>query len=639
MKRLIVNLVSIVLILGMVETAAGFSGSGSGTEPDPYIITDPCQLQEMQYSLNAWYKLGNDIDAYETETWNAGEGFVPVGDNAHPFVGHLQGNGFAISGLYIYRIGTNYVGLFGKIGSNATIDNVTLADPNITGNDYTGSLAGYSDISPANSHCSGGYVKGHNYAGGLAGYIDNSVSDCDSLLIAVYGNVRVGGLAGYSGSVDNCVSSGLVNGHEFLGGLMGEVNGSIGGAHSQVSILGTGDFCGGLAGYHRDGAATNCYATGSVTGASQVGGLFGQNYHSAITNCYAEGDVTGNADSAYYGGLVGAQCGDDISSCHAAGNVNGYDGVGGLVGYVDNNYGLSNISNCYSTGEVTGSGSDVGGLIGLQHRGSSSINDCYSTHAVYGSGNNVGGLVGRFNNGTISDCYGLGSIGSGGTSVGGVVGYSAASISRCYCNSGVVEGSSIVGGLVGDNRGSISQCYSVSDVNSLGNDAGGLIGYNNGSVENSYAQGNVNGAGYDYVGGFAGENGSNGDISKCYSTGAVIGAYNIGGFVGWNSGTCSYNYWDIETSEQPTSPCATEKTTEEMMQQATFEPEWDFEAVWGIEEGLTYPVLVTISHIPTCGDPWHPYPVGDFNHDCHVDFVDFATFALHWLECTDPCCP
>ena len=78
--------------------------------------------------------------------------------------------------------------------------------------------------------------------------------------------------------------------------------------------------------------------------------------------------------------------------------------------------------------------------------------------------------------------------------------------------------------------------------------------------------------------------------------------------------------------------------TEEMMQQATFEPEWDFGAVWGIEEGLTYPVLLTISHIPTCGDPWHPYPFGDFNHDCVVNLLDFATFSSHWLECTAPHC-
>jgi len=41
---------------------------------------------------------------------------------------------------------------------------------------------------------------------------------------------------------------------------------------------------------------------------------------------------------------------------------------------------------------------------------------------------------------------------------------------------------------------------------------------------------------------------------------------------------------------------------------------------------------------PICGDAEHPYPVGDLNLDCKVDFKDFAIFALHWLECTAPEC-
>ncbi|KKT05440.1 MAG: Type V secretory pathway, adhesin AidA [Parcubacteria group bacterium GW2011_GWA2_43_17] len=30
------------------------------------------------------------------------------------------------------------------------------------------------------------------------------------------------------------------------------------------------------------------------------------------------------------------------------------------------------------------------------------------------------------------------------------------------------------------------------------------------------------------------------------------------------------------------------------------------------------------------------YSPGDFNHDCYVDFLDFADFASQWLSCTDP---
>jgi len=39
-----------------------------------------------------------------------------------------------------------------------------------------------------------------------------------------------------------------------------------------------------------------------------------------------------------------------------------------------------------------------------------------------------------------------------------------------------------------------------------------------------------------------------------------------------------------------------------------------------------------------CGDADHPYPVGDLNHDCQVDFLDLALLMSHWLECTLPCC-
>jgi hypothetical protein len=42
--------------------------------------------------------------------------------------------------------------------------------------------------------------------------------------------------------------------------------------------------------------------------------------------------------------------------------------------------------------------------------------------------------------------------------------------------------------------------------------------------------------------------------------------------------------------------------------------------------------------IPRCGDPNHPYPVGDLNQDCRVDLLDLAILASHWLECTAPEC-
>ncbi len=53
---------------------------------------------------------------------------------------------------------------------------------------------------------------------------------------------------------------------------------------------------------------------------------------------------------------------------------------------------------------------------------------------------------------------------------------------------------------------------------------------------------------------------------------------------------------------------------------------------------VTYPPvikeLISISPDHLCGDYDYPYPVGDENHDCIVNFKDLSIIAAHWLECT-----
>ena len=96
----------------------GFSGVGSGTETDPYQITNLKQLQEMKNDLNANYKIMNDIDAIDSEKWFSGRGFKPIGSDANnPFSGNLNGQGYSISNLYINRPFNKNVGLFGCLGN------------------------------------------------------------------------------------------------------------------------------------------------------------------------------------------------------------------------------------------------------------------------------------------------------------------------------------------------------------------------------------------------------------------------------------------------------------------------------------------------------------------------------------------
>ena len=264
--------------------------TGSGTLGDPYIISDATDLQAVQNDLDAYYELGGDIDASATSTWNAGAGFDPIGTNwsASPFNGDFDGKDYTISDLFINRGATSYVGLFaacyptaGKPGGN--IKNVKLTGVNMTGNILVGALVGdtYSDV-------------------------------------------------------ENCSSTGAVNGNGALGGLFGYIYGD----------------------------PTKCWSTCTVTTTGpgdEVGGFCGYNA-GAITKCFASGDIVGGDTNDYVGGFAGINLGT-IEDAYARGAATGNQWVGGFCGY---NSAAKTIDNAYSTGVPTGN-NDVGGFCGENH--------------------------------------------------------------------------------------------------------------------------------------------------------------------------------------------------------------------------------------------------------------------------------
>jgi len=128
---------------------------------------------------------------------------------------------------------------------------------------------------------------------------------------------------------------------------------------------------------------------------------------------------------------------------------------------------------------------------------------------------------------------------------------------------------------------------------------GGLVGYNSGSVTVSFSTGPVSGS--NAVGGLVGYNG--GSIATTYSEGAVEGSGDyVGGLVGGSGdqGLVQSSFWDTDASGQATSTGGTGKATPEMRTAQTFlEAGWDFvgetangmEDVWRIDEGLDCPKL------------------------------------------------
>ncbi|WP_406656532.1 FG-GAP-like repeat-containing protein [Methanolobus sp. ZRKC2] len=108
-------------------------------------------------------------------------------------------------------------------------------------------------------------------------------------------------------------------------------------------------------------------------------------------------------------------------------SVLGYQYVGSLAVF---NHGT--ISNCFSTGNVTGGHNNVGGLAaGIYSTGS--ILDSYSMCAVTCAGTQAGGLSG-FNNGNIQRCYATGFVDCTNTK-GGITGTNSNTVTNCYYDS------------------------------------------------------------------------------------------------------------------------------------------------------------------------------------------------------------
>src|SRR3989339_115018 len=214
------------------EVISGFAG-GSGTSGDPYQISTCAQLQHMRSSLSSYYVLNGDVDC-GVAPWNSGSGFQPVGNSTSYLTKGLNGAGYTISGLYINRPVSDYVGLLGyAYGSgNEYLQGIRLSDVDITGKNFVGALAGYVR-----------YFKTQNVS-----VVGSSSVSC---------NASCGGLVGYTrnNTINNVSSAATVT--------------SSGGTYSTSGT-------GGLFGYLSDSSVYSSYTTGSVNSLGIGGGGLGR---------------------------------------------------------------------------------------------------------------------------------------------------------------------------------------------------------------------------------------------------------------------------------------------------------------------------------------------------------------------------
>ena len=157
----------------------------------------------------------------------------------------------------------------------------------------------------------------------------------------------------------------------------------------------------------------------AIIGSGYVGGFVGENNAASITNSYATGTVSSTSDVGYVGGFVGYNTeGALTEKCYSEvevevisnGTSSGDAHIGGFVGRNRNKN--ATIRECYSTGNVTTTGSirRVGGFAGQSAY--AKITNCYSTGTVNYQGfrddPQSAAFCGRSYSDTLEYCYSVG---------------------------------------------------------------------------------------------------------------------------------------------------------------------------------------------------------------------------------------
>ena len=575
---------------------------GTGIENDPYLICTADELNNVRLRLDAYFRLENDI-GLGVEPYNESEGWEPIGTTAARFTGSFDGDGHKISGLFINRPNTDYVGLFGLV-DGGEVKNVGLENVNVTGEESVGGLVGSNPKGTVSNSYVTGDVSGVNVVGGLVGYnVEGTVSNSYAT-VDVSGVNVVGGLVGDNrdSTVSNSYATGEVTGERNVGGLVGRNNDGATVSNSYASVDVTGeDFVGGLVGDNRDGTVSNSYATGNVTRTSgtdrRFGGFVGNNVRSTIEYSFSTGSVFfEGADDPTDKGFVGGIEGDNTYTNNyfdSDASNQETDAVGAAAPKTTTE--MKDIATFSADWDIAQSDTELNDgypFLAWQLEGGSDEsawlifeepplfcggegtetdpylictadqlnnvrdymsdyfklnNDIDLDEAPYNEGEGwepIGDNADRFSGSFDGNGHKISGlfINRPNTDYVGLFGYvESGEVKNVGLENISVTGKDDVGGLIGQNIvATVSNSWSTGTVIGM-NRVGGLVGDSySGTVSNSYATGDVNGEGI--VGGLVGRN-EVGTVSNSYSAGDVTGNNSVGGLIGANfQGIVSNSY-------------------------------------------------------------------------------------------------
>ena len=361
------------------SVADSFAG-GSGSEADPYLISNGAELAYFAHIVNdavvntegLYFALTADIylnDISNVSSWNENNApanvWTPIGYNTYEIVddynirvkddnafkGLFDGRGHTVHGVYVKTLRNNdgfapYQEGSGLFGSShyASFFDLRLANSFI-----------FSETSSV------GGIVGWHYRGGLSMGTGYAVKNClveESVRVIGYQNVA--GIVGFANCshapITECVNRGSILGNNGVGGIAGGApqrttdrlvirscmnEGSI---TAEVNFSGDAYSAGGIVGWIT-GDVEKCANTGSISSKRVAGGIVGDTDEACfVADCYNAGSVTAEYEA---GGIVALVLPNNtLARCYNAGTVTAPDSAGALIGVAYNPNALS-VNNCY----------------------------------------------------------------------------------------------------------------------------------------------------------------------------------------------------------------------------------------------------------------------------------------------------
>ena len=221
-----------------------------------YVLTAAEELAGLAQLVNAGnsfegkiIKLGANIDLNNLP-------WTPIGiDLTKRFSATFDGNGYTISNLNVE--GVKNVGFIGYAAYGGNVQNVTIKNAFVQGNDYAGAIMGrgYTDITNChvenaiivvNPYLQDGIYDGGAKAGGVIGQIlegaGNTVTGCSVNNVKVYGFRDIGGVVGMvhnNNSCSNNTASNVTLGYVLCEQITADVNENAGAIYGRVQASAT----------------------------------------------------------------------------------------------------------------------------------------------------------------------------------------------------------------------------------------------------------------------------------------------------------------------------------------------------------------------------------------------------------------